>query len=238
MKKFIVSSICTLVLSLLGAFGVNQNVVNKNTNSIPAEVTESATNITDKNNNTPSKKPTPTDRVTDKPSATPAAKPTDKPSATPTGKPSATPTAKPTDKPTATPAPSAAPTNSTTASRYAEEVLRLVNIEREKAGLSAYTTNTTLTSAANKRAGEIKKSFSHTRPDGSSFYTVLKEYNVSYRTAGENIAYGQKTPEEVVKGWMNSPGHRANILKPDFHKLGIGVYEVNGVYYWTQLFTD
>lgn len=123
-------------------------------------------------------------------------------------------------------------------SGYASEVLRLVNVERAKAGLGALTTNSTLTAAANKRAQETKQSFSHTRPNGTSCFTVLGEYGISYRTAGENIAYGQKTPQEVVNGWMNSPGHRANILKSSFGKVGIGVYESNGVIYWTQLFTD
>lgn len=169
-------------------------------------------------------------------------------------KPSTTGTAAPSKAPAATPAPSdtqaSKPASSgsgnatgntagnTSLSSYASEVLRLVNAEREKAGLPALTTNSTLTAAANKRAQEIKQTFSHTRPNGSSCFTVLGEYGISYRTAGENIAYGQKTPKEVVNGWMNSPGHRANILKSDFGKVGIGVYESGGVYYWTQLFTD
>jgi uncharacterized protein YkwD len=66
----------------------------------------------------------------------------------------------------------------------------------------------------------------------------LKEYGISYQSAGENIAYGQKTPEAVMNAWMNSSGHRANILKNGFGKVGIGVYKVNGVLYWTQLFTN
>jgi len=156
----------------------------------------------------------------------------------------------PSKAPTATPAPANSQTNkpvssgagntvgNTSLSSYASEVLRLVNVERAKAGLPALTTNSTLTAAANKRAQEIKQTFSHTRPNGTSCFTVLGEYGVSYRTAGENIAYGQKTPQEVVNGWMNSPGHRANILKSSFGKVGIGVYQSGGVYYWTQLFTD
>ena len=156
----------------------------------------------------------------------------------------------PSKAPTATPAPANSQTSkpassgsdnaasNTSLSSYASEVLRLVNVERAKAGLPALTTNSTLTAAANKRAQEIKQTFSHTRPNGTSCFTVLGEYGVSYRTAGENIAYGQKTPQEVVNGWMNSPGHRANILKSSFGKVGIGVYQSGGVYYWTQLFTD
>lgn len=121
---------------------------------------------------------------------------------------------------------------------YAAEVLRLVNVERTKAGLSAYTTNKTITSAANKRAQEISVSFSHTRPNGSSFASVLKEYGLTYTAAGENIASGQKTPKDVVSAWMKSTGHRANILNKRFKKLGIGVYQKNGKIDWTQEFTN
>jgi uncharacterized protein YkwD len=157
----------------------------------------------------------------------------------PTTAPAPTKAPAPTTKPVPTvkPAPTTAPSN-TGISSYASEVLRLVNIERSKAGLSALTTNSTLTAAANKRAQETKQSFSHTRPNGTSAFTVLGEYGISYRAAGENIAYGQRTPQEVVTGWMNSPGHRANILNSNFGKIGIGVYQSNGVIYWSQLFTD
>ena len=144
--------------------------------------------------------------------------------------------------PTTTPSkpePTTPPTNNSGSNQgYAEEVLRLVNIERSKAGLSSLTTNATLKAAADKRAQETKTSFSHTRPNGSKFSTVLQEYGISYRTAGENIAYGQRSPQEVVNGWMNSPGHRANILNSSFGKIGIGVYQSGGVIYWSQLFTN
>ncbi len=153
---------------------------------------------------------------------------------TPTTKPA--PTTQP--APTTKPAPTTQTGNPSDVSSYANQVLQLVNKERAKAGLSALTTNTTLTNAANKRAKETVQSFSHTRPDGTNFNTVLKEFNISYRTAGENIAYGQKTPQEVVTGWMNSPGHRANILNANYGKIGIGVYKSNGVIYWSQLFTN
>ncbi len=154
---------------------------------------------------------------------------------------------KPATKPTTTTKPSTTtkpttttkPETTTNDSSYANQVLQLVNQERAKAGLSALTTNATLTSAANVRAKETVQSFSHTRPNGTSFSTVLKEFNISYRAAGENIAYGQKTPQEVVTGWMNSPGHRANILNANFGKIGIGVHKAsNGTIYWSQLFTN
>lgn len=125
-----------------------------------------------------------------------------------------------------------------TALSYAEQVVKLVNEERAKNGLSPLTIDKTVESAALVRSKEIEKSFSHTRPNGSSFSTVLKEQGVEFMGAGENIAWGQKSPEEVMQGWMNSEGHRANILNAKFTKIGVGYYQnSNGTNYWTQLFT-
>ena len=170
------------------------------------------------------------------PAPTKAPAPTTKPvQTTPTQTPA------PTTKPVQTaPAPTKAPVNNTNTgiNSYADQVLQLVNQERAKAGLSALTTNSTLKAAADVRAQETVQSFSHTRPNGTTFSTVFKEFGISYRTSGENIAYGQKTPQEVVTAWMNSPGHRANIMNANFGKLGIGVYQKNGVIYWSQLFTN
>lgn len=129
-------------------------------------------------------------------------------------------------------------TSTSSNAAFTKEVLRLVNIERAKEGLSQLTTNSTLEKAAYIRSQEIKQSFSHTRPNGSSFSTILKEMNISYQAAGENIAYGQKTPEAVVNAWMNSSGHRANIMSKNFNKLGVGCYISNNVVYWTQIFTN
>lgn len=120
---------------------------------------------------------------------------------------------------------------------FAQQVVELVNKERAKAGLSTLSIREDVTAAAQVRAVEIKSLFSHTRPDGTSFATALKEQNVSYRGAGENIAWGQKTPEQVMEAWMNSEGHRANIMNANFTSIGVGYYQVNGVNYWTQLFT-
>lgn len=121
---------------------------------------------------------------------------------------------------------------------YVTEILNLVNQERAKAGLSELTLDMNITAAANVRAREIKQSFSHTRPNGSSFSTALTEQGVSYRGSGENIAWGQKSPEQVMEGWMNSDDHRANILNQNFKKMGVGYYQdEKGVNYWVQLFT-
>lgn len=120
---------------------------------------------------------------------------------------------------------------------YAEQVIRLVNEERAKAGLSALTMDENIMAAANVRAKEIKQQFSHTRPNGSSFSSALTEQGVSFRGSGENIAWGQKTPEQVMEGWMNSDGHRANILNKNFKNIGVGYYQdENGVNHWVQLF--
>lgn len=119
----------------------------------------------------------------------------------------------------------------------AMQVLSLVNAERAKYGLSALTYDSTLGRAADIRAIEIKSLFSHTRPDGRSCFTVLDEVGYSYRKAGENIAYGQRSAEEVMTAWMNSEGHRANILG-DYTYIGIGVYESGGTIYWSQFFAS
>lgn len=121
---------------------------------------------------------------------------------------------------------------------YIKQVANLVNKERAKAGLSPLTVKKDIESAAKVRAIETQKSFSHTRPNGSKFTTALTESNVTFKGAGENIAWGQKTPEQVMDVWMNSEGHRANILNKNFTSIGVG-YETtsSGTPYWVQLFT-
>ena len=121
---------------------------------------------------------------------------------------------------------------------YAKQVVKLVNEERAKASLSALELDTEIASAALIRANEITEVFSHTRPDGRSFSTVLTDYNIPFNGSGENIAWGQKTPEQVMEAWMNSDGHRANILNSKFTKIGVGHYKnAFGTSYWAQLFT-
>ena len=121
---------------------------------------------------------------------------------------------------------------------YVQRIVELVNEERAKAGLSEVALDPAITQAANIRAREIKQSFSHTRPNGKKFSSVLQEQGISFRGSGENIAWGQQSPEEVMTAWMNSSGHRANILKPAYKKIGVGHYQdANGRHYWAQLFT-
>lgn len=122
------------------------------------------------------------------------------------------------------------------ASSYARQVAGLVNKEREANGLSYVKYSDKLSQAATKRAEEIVSTFSHTRPDGSSCFTVIDEYGIGYYTVGENIAAGQTSPASVMNSWMNSTGHRANILNSDFNFIGVGVAKEGGMYYWVQLF--
>lgn len=127
---------------------------------------------------------------------------------------------------------------STEENAFIKEVVELVNAERAKEGLAPLTIDLKVQAAAMVRAKECEQRFSHTRPNGSSFATALKEQGVSYRSSGENIAWGQRSPEEVMKAWMNSSGHRANIMNPNFTTIGVGYYEnANGTDYWCQLFT-
>lgn len=122
---------------------------------------------------------------------------------------------------------------------YAGEVFRLTNIERANAGLEPLSMMSNLTQTAVVRANEIIQHFAHDRPDGSDCFTAFDDNGVSYSMAGENIAMGQRSPSEVVRAWMESPGHRENIMNGDFGHLGVGVaMDSNGRLYWAQNFTD
>ena len=125
-------------------------------------------------------------------------------------------------------------------SEQADAVLKLVNAERSKAGLKPLTLSTNLTSIATLKSKDMaeKGYFNHNSPTYGSPFEMLQKFGVHYSAAGENIAAGQRTPEEVMQAWMNSSGHRANILNANFDTIGIGYYQ-GGSYgiYWTQLFT-
>jgi uncharacterized YkwD family protein/spore coat assembly protein SafA len=128
------------------------------------------------------------------------------------------------------------PTLSTTVSAYEAEVIRLVNDIRTQNGLKALTTNWELSRVARYKSQDMldKKYFSHTSPTYGSPFDMIKAFGLTYRAAGENIAYGYSTPTKVVDGWMNSPGHKANILNKNYTQIGVG-YVANG-HYWTQMF--
>ena len=143
----------------------------------------------------------------------------------------------PESQPDSTPDQTPEQDNGTAQGDYASQVAALVNAVRAQHGLAALTVDAKVQRAAQVRAVETAQSFSHTRPNGSSFSTALTEAGVTYRTAGENIAYGQSTPQAVVDAWMNSSGHRANILSSSYTTIGVGYTVVNGTAYWAQLFT-
>lgn len=119
---------------------------------------------------------------------------------------------------------------------YEAEVIRLVNERRKEAGLAALKTDWELSRIARYKSRDMRENgyFSHTSPTYGTPFEMIKAFGLSYKTAGENIAYGQRTPQEVMNAWMNSPGHRANILNAGFTRIGVG-YEPNGNY-WTQMF--
>lgn len=146
----------------------------------------------------------------------------------PTVRPTPNPTVAPTVSPTADSA--EAPTDGSQMEAMAAEVVRQVNAERTKQGLNALEVSEELTRAASVRAGEIVQTFSHTRPDGTSWSTV------SDKAYGENIAKGQNSADRVMASWMASEGHRANILRASYGSIGVCAVKVGGVIYWVQMF--
>ncbi len=120
------------------------------------------------------------------------------------------------------------------------EVVRLVNEERKKAGLAPFTHSQELSRVARFKSQDMadKNYFSHNSPTYGDPFTMMKSFGINYRTAGENIAKGYQSAQSVVNGWMNSPGHRANILNPNFGTIGVGYVVKNGTTYWTQMFTN
>nr|WP_306298917.1 CAP domain-containing protein [Bacillus sp. OV166] len=135
---------------------------------------------------------------------------------------------------TATP-PSSTPTTSSL-SAYEQKVVDLTNQERAKNGLPALKVDVTLSKMAHEKSRDMSANgyFSHTSPTYGSPFDMMKKYGITYRYAGENIAMGQRTPEEVVKAWMNSEGHRKNILSPNYNYIGVGYVSQGN--YWTQEF--
>lgn len=125
-----------------------------------------------------------------------------------------------------------------TVSKTDENVKQMVNIVNDEratnGGHRDLSNRIDLNELANVRAKEIAQKFSHTRPDGSSCFSILDD--IHYMSAGENIAYGQTSPAEVMNSWMKSPGHRANILSSDFNCIGVGHYKTDGIDYWVQIF--
>ena len=139
--------------------------------------------------------------------------------------------------PTKAPVPTASPTPAPNQgdSAFAEQVVNLVNQERAKQGLGALSSDSLLTKVALDKAKDMYNNnyFDHNSPTYGSPFNMMKSYGVKYSYAGENIAKGQRTPQEVMNAWMNSSGHRANILGGNYTKIGVAYY--NGE--WVQEFT-
>ena len=146
-------------------------------------------------------------------------------------------TSKPENKPSTPDNETSKPdTNVSTQTQFENRVLELVNVERQKAGLNALQMDESVRNVARLKSEDMRvnKYFDHTSPTYGSPFDMLKKFGISYKSAGENIAQGYSTPESVVNGWMNSSGHRANILNASFTHMGVG-YDANG-HYWTQMF--
>lgn len=118
-----------------------------------------------------------------------------------------------------------------------QQVVNLVNAKRAAAGIAPVVmASGNLQGIVALRADEMLQSYSHTRPNGSMWYTIFDEYAIRYEYAGENLAKGQQTPEEVVNDWMNSQKHRENILNPNFTQLAVDVAGNSSSRVWVQLF--
>jgi len=137
------------------------------------------------------------------------------------------------------PAKPEAPANNTAASSQEAQVVDLVNQERAAQGLPALKYNAELSKVAEAKAADLRDRgyFDHNSPTYGSPFDMMKSFGIKYTAAGENIAKGQRTPAAVMDGWMNSPGHRANILNSNFTEIGVGhVTDSNGTNYWVQMF--
>lgn len=230
----------------------------ENTGGVASETSEESNGQADSDKQTSTSKPStstaqsPSENTTQKPSTSPSTNTAQKPSTSPsTGTTTQSPSNDVEDSSndatnesvTDSQLKSEAETNASKYMNYYQEVLRLVNEIRAEAGVQPLTLDMTLCRAASMRAVEMDYNniMSHTRPDGSDWWTVLDSYGASYGTCGENVAAGYRTPASVVTGWKNSPGHYSNMINASFTKLGVG-YSSAGVgdygHYWCQLFSN
>jgi uncharacterized protein YkwD len=174
--------------------------------------------------------------------------PTPAPTATTPGEPGTTATASPPSSPPSSPSPSSPPPSSPSASpapggnaAFEAEVVTIVNQERVRAGCPEVTVDDRLTAAARGHSADMaaRGYFSHTTPEGVEFATRITAAGYRWSSAGENIAKGQRTPQDVMTAWMNSAGHKANILNCGFRNLGVGVAaDATGTLLWTQDFAS
>ena len=170
--------------------------------------------------------------IPEKPAATPTATPTATPKPTQKPKPTATPKPTQKPKPTATPKPTETPLNT---EKFIKEVIRLTNIERQKAGKNSVQENAALDKGAAVRAKECAIKYGHTRPNGERSGTAYYEAGAG-NILEENIAVGFLTPKGVVEGWVNSQGHYVTMIDSRATHMGAGCYKKDGVIYWVQIF--
>ena len=123
---------------------------------------------------------------------------------------------------------------------FEQEVVRLVNAERASNGVPSLNESNEISNVARVKSEDfiVNRYFAHNSPTYGTPFEMLTSFQIPYTAAAENIASGQRTPEEVMRYWMNSPGHRSNILNSYYNNIGVGVArDQNGNLYWTQLFT-
>ena len=175
------------------------------------------------------------DAASSRPAASSAAPQSSRPAASSAAPQSSRPAASSAAPQSSKPAATSVPSGENNLLQVARQVIVLVNQERSKQGLPALRENTQLMESALVRSQEIVTKFAHERPNGEQGYQLA--FRAGFNTVGENIAYGYSSAEQVMEGWMNSPGHRANILNAGFLEIGVGCYRgSDGRLYWTQLF--
>ncbi|MCI8805789.1 MAG: serine protease [Clostridiales bacterium] len=178
-----------------------------------------------------------TTQITTKPSSKPTTEATTETTTQTISKPTTETVTKPSIKPPAETTTSTTVNNNAQAN-MAQEVLKLVNAERAKQKLPPLKLNTALSNVAQLKSEDMKNKnyFDHTSPTYGSPFNMMKQFGINYKYAGENIAKGQKTAADVVTAWMNSEGHRANILNKNFTDMGLGYVKSGSTTYWTQMF--
>lgn len=231
--------LCQTILNQLGGCGLNKSDCDQDNSCAPLPTQP-----------VPTEGVIPTEAPTQPSDSIPATTPTEQAANAPTEAPTEPATELPPDptEPVTSPATEApVPTQASTEeaaepqqtqalSAYELEVVRLINEIRTQYGLGQLTVNKELSRVARIKSQDMRDKgyFSHTSPTYGSPFDMMKRFGIRYRTAGENIAMGYRTPQSVVNGWMNSPGHRANILNGSFKEIGMGYVESGN--YWTQMF--
>lgn len=256
MKRFLTTFFALTLFSTVGVLGGSSSEINQKDplgniltiNGVPLNKINWGTNQGNNNqNNITTEKPT--EVTTQAEIQKPIEKPTEtttqnieKPTETTTQnieRPTETTTHITTERPTETTTQNTEkPNNNSSMLSIETEVVRLVNVERSKAGLPALQIDQEVSKVARLKSEDMatKNYFNHTSPTYGSPFEMLKKFNITYKTAGENIAKGQKTAESVVNAWMNSEGHRKNILSSSFTHIGVGYATKGSTPYWTQMF--